>query len=171
MKNIKKSSRIMLFIAFISICCIPLISKAQFDPGDGGGGGYNLLPSSIHAHPGDTSSGNLESLYYYDFDVWKVKADQLFSLYFATMEIGFPNTKCYELKLSFDGTASGEHYDVNIYYTTGDRERYYSLHDGYYTFDLDDTRYLDYIEVIFDYCKWFGGNYYIMIDWCVAKPD
>ena len=102
MKILKKSSKIILFITFISICCIPLLSRAVLTPGDDGGGGYNLLPSSIHADPGDTVSGNLESLYYYDFDVWKVEADWYWFIahqYDATMEIGFPNTKCYELKL------------------------------------------------------------------------
>jgi len=48
MKLLKKSSKILIFIAFISLCCIPLFSKAYPDPGDGGGGGEVEILRATH---------------------------------------------------------------------------------------------------------------------------
>lgn len=169
-----KVSKKILLLCLLNISfllSIPILVKGAPDPGDVGDN--ELLPISFSYYY-SLRDGDLSSLYYCDGDELVLRGRWLGFIiynYEVWLTMYFQNTKCDKLRLTFSDTV-GSIVNVYVYYTSGDLDAFYSQSDGYHLYNIDSSRYLDYVKVCF--LIWgFAipvGHKYLYVDMCRALP-
>lgn len=155
MKQSKKSIFLVSLVIAVSMFSIPLFTIAgPLPPGPG-----DYLAEDYVLIIGNPVSGSKESTYYNDASYLTVQATISGLIIRAWVKFYFPDF--YYDKIKFDFIDNEGYFvttGIKVYYTTGDPERlpnrFESLRDGYYEFDLDSSRHINYVVIEYEHA-WF----------------
>ncbi|MFW9877726.1 MAG: hypothetical protein ACFFG0_31955 [Candidatus Thorarchaeota archaeon] len=167
MKLSKKISTFLVCSVFLLAICYPLFTKASPPPMTT----YYATDWDIPSGRGDHYSGNLYSSKYDDSNYLIARADWtwfIFWIFWADIEFEFPNVLADVITVEVRDNVIRNNMLVTVYYTSGNPETFPKnagewdngwLSDGTYTFEVDDSRTVDWVKVIFWHTGGWGDKY------------
>lgn len=161
------------FFCLIVICFVPALAEARPIPPDPPPSPYSF-PHSYTLLWGTVTGGYVWWTHIDDGNTFDIRAHWYwFISFFFSVEIQFHFTahRCSKVYLEYSDNSFMSNGNANIYahYTSGSPTFLGSFHEGDYTINLDSSRYLVKIWIVWNEASGWAGDRYVKFDYLVAE--
>ena len=163
MKRLKNSTKKFLGVSLLSLCFFSFIANVN---------AVTMHAQSYNLYKGTVVGGNLYSTYSDDGNTLDIRARKRgWLIYYFQNHIHF-NMEIHKYdQIMVYFTTVEVHVQIPVYAVyTDDTSKKFMLYDGNHTLNIDGSKYLDYICILYGYYTSDSSNQYIYIDLIAAVP-